>query len=51
MPRFCKYCGVDAPNADQCGNIAGTRHEFTEGNIQPGTVFIFPVNKIIRFLF
>ena len=24
MPRvYCKHCGVDTPNADQCGNIVG----------------------------
>jgi len=32
MPRFCKTCGVDAPNAGQCGDVAGVRHEFIEGN-------------------
>jgi len=29
MPRFCKTCGVDAPNA---GDVAGVRHVFIEGN-------------------
>ena len=32
LPRFCKTCGVDAPNAGQCGDVAGVRHEFIEGN-------------------
>ena len=32
MPRFCKTCGVDAPNAGQCGDVAGVRHVFIEGN-------------------
>ena len=30
--RFFKTCGVDAPNAGQCGDVAGVRHEFIEGN-------------------
>ena len=36
MPRFCQHCGVDAPNAGQCGDVAGARHLFIE-EIASGT--------------
>ena len=48
MTRYCKHCGVDAPNADQCGTIiVGTRREFVEGNT-PGN-YLHPVNFIELF--
>ena len=31
MPRYCEHCGVDAPDAGQCGDVDGTRHSFIEG--------------------
>ena len=48
MSRFCKHCGADAPNADQCGNIVGTRHVFVEGNT-PSNQLSPPVNFIALF--
>ena len=41
MPKFCKTCGVDAPNAGQCGDVAGVRHEFIEGNAGDSILLFF----------
>ena len=48
MTRFCLHCGVDAPNADQCGSIVGTRHVFVEGNTS-GIQLSPPVNFMELF--
>jgi hypothetical protein len=40
MPRYCKHCGVDAPNAGQCGEVKGTRHDFIESTTGKFSFFI-----------
>jgi hypothetical protein len=51
MPRFCKNCGVDAPNAGQCGDVAGVRHVFIEGNSTHFNDFIIFEFILMRFSF
>lgn len=40
MPRYCKKCGVDAPDPGQCGEEVGTRHEFVESVTGPNATAV-----------
>jgi hypothetical protein len=44
MPRYCDKCGIDAPNAGQCGDVVGERHHFVEEGNSNSFLIITPLN-------
>ena len=51
MPRYCEHCGVDAPDAGQCGDVDGTRHSFIEGTFLSSHSFSITSAVLKLFLY